>query len=293
LRDLIVFLNGQYVPRDKAAVSVDDRGFLFGDGVYEVITVYQGRPFQLTAHLKRLKDGLTALRINGVSPDIFRDIGRKLLFDNDMSASDCMLYIQVTRGAAPRLHSFPPDEVRPTVYMSSTDLPAGARSPDTVISAILIPDLRWTRCDIKSVSLVANVLARQRAVDEGVREAILVRDGVALEGTFTSLFAVFDGVVVTNPNSTYILPGVTRDVVIELCRSLGIPCRQAPILERDIRHTQEIFLTSTSLEIAPVTELDHRPVADGHPGQITRRLQQAFREKVAAFLSNSDHSWDV
>lgn len=273
-------------------VSVDDRGFLFGDGVYEVITVYRGRPFQLTAHLTRLRDGLTALRINAVDPESFRDVGRKLLIDNDMSSSDCTLYIQVTRGAAPRSHSFPPDNTKPTVYMSVNALPAGTRSPDTRVSAILIPDLRWTRCDVKSVSLVANVLARQRAADAGVREAILVRDGVALEGAFTSLFAVFRDVVVTHPNSTYILPGVTRDVVVELCRGLGMPCRQAPILEQDIHHAQEIFLTSTSMEIAPVTELDHQLVANGQPGPITRRLQRAFRDMIAAFLSSPDHSWD-
>ena len=191
-----------------------------------------------------------------------------------------------------RLHSFPPDDTQPTVYMSATPLYVGTRSPDKTISAILIPDFRWSRCDIKSVSLVANVLARQRAVDAGVKEAILVRDGVVLEGTFTSLFAVFRGQVVTNPNSNYILHGVTRDVVLELCKKHGISFREAPIYEQEIQQAQEIFVTSTSMEIVPVTELDGRPIAGGNPGTITMQLQTAFHDMIVSFLEQPDHSWE-
>jgi D-alanine transaminase len=289
---MTVFLNGKYSPRDEATVSVDDRGFLFGDGVYEVITAYRGRPFRLNAHLERLRYGLAALRINSVDPEIFRQVGRKLLADNELTGSDCTLYIQVTRGVAPRLHSFPPENTQPTVYMSVTPLSAGARSPNKTITAILIPDFRWSRCDIKSVSLVANVLARQRAIDAGVKEAILVRDGVALEGTFTSLFAVFRNEVVTNPNSNYILHGVTRDVVLELCKAQGITCRETPIFEQEIRQAQEVFVTSTSMEIVPVIELDGKPVADGKPGRLTKRLQAAFQDVITSFLEQPDDSWE-
>lgn len=283
---MIVFLNGQYLPCEDARVSVQDRGFLFGDGLYEVITVYQGKPFRMREHLQRLQDGLLALRISGVDPDVFHEIGRRLLIENDLQQSDSTLYIQVTRGEAPRLHGFPPEGIESTLFMAATPLQARLRSPGKTIRAILVPDLRWMRCDIKTVSLVANVLARQRAIDEGVQEAILVRNGVALEGTFTTLFAVFDGVVVTNANTNYILPGVTREVVLELCEQEKITYCECPIFEQEIYHADEVFVTSTSMEIVPVIELDHKPIADGDPGPVTKQLQHAFRRMINEFLTS-------
>ena len=286
LYKMIVFLNGQYLPCEDAKVSVQDRGFLFGDGLYEVITVYQGKPFRMDDHLKRLRDGVNALRISGVDPDIFHEVGRRLLQENELTRSDCTLYIQVTRGEAPRLHGFPTEGVEPTLFMAATPLSAKSRFPGKTIRAILVPDLRWMRCDIKTISLIANVLARQRAIDERVQEAILVRNGVALEGTFTTLFAVFDGIVVTNANTNYILPGVTRDVVLELCRQEGIPYKEGSIFEHEIHNADEIFVTSTSMEIVPVIALDHKPIADGDPGPVTKQLQHAFRRMIDEFLKS-------
>ncbi len=281
---MIVYLNGKYIPRDQAMVSVDDRGFLFGDGIYEVVTVYQGYPFLMDEHLKRLNDGLRALSIQGVDTALFPDVCQRLLSENDLTNSDGTLYIQVTRGAAPRLHAFPSENVPPTIFMATNVLKISSQVDDETLTVILVPDVRWARCDIKSISLIANVLARQRAIDAGVREAIFVRNGVVMEGTASNLFAVFDGEVYTHPKTNYLLPGVTRDVVLSLCEETGISVNAVPILEQDMPEAQEIFVTSTTMEIVPVVELDHRPVAKGTPGPITLKLKQAFQDRVAGFL---------
>jgi len=281
---MIVYLNGKYLPRKEAAISVDDRGFLFGDGIYEVVTVYQGHPFQMDAHLERLQDGLRALSIQGVDVDLFPEIGQRLLKENHLTDSDSTWYMQVTRGIAPRNHAFPPDDVPPTIYMAANSLHPNARFADKTITAVLVPDVRWARCDIKSISLVANVLVKQHALDSGVQEAIFVRAGVVTEGTTSNLFAVFNGEVHTHPKTNYLLPGVTRDVVLTLCAELGIPVRTIPILEQDLLHADEIFITSTSIEIVPVVALNHQPVADGSPGAITLKLKMAFQEMIALFL---------
>lgn len=281
---MIVYLNGKYLPREQATICVDDRGFLFGDGIYEVMNVYQGYPFLMNEHLQRLNDGLRALSIRGVNTAIFPDVCRRLLKENDLSESNCTLYIQVTRGAAPRLHAFPSRNVPPTVFVAANALQPGLGTSSESLTVILVPDVRWARCDIKSISLVANVLARQRAIDAGVREAIFVRNGVVMEGTASNLFAVFDGEVYTHPKTNYLLPGVTRDVVLSLCAEQDIPLHTVPILEQDIHNAQEIFVTSTTMEVMPVVELDHRPVANGVPGPVTLKLKQAFKEMVAEFL---------
>jgi D-alanine transaminase len=192
--------------------------------------------------------------------------------------------MQVTRGAAPRLHAFPSGNVPPTIFIAANPLHPSARFEDKTITAILVPDVRWARCDIKSISLVANVLARQRAIDAGVREAIFVRNGVVMEGTASNLFAVFGGEVYTHPKTNYLLPGVTRDVVLSLCAEQDVIVHTVPILEQDIHNAQEIFVTSTTMEVMPVVELDHRPVADGAPGPVTLKLRQAFKGMVAEFL---------
>ena len=279
-----VFLNGKYLPREQAVISVDDRGFLLGDGVYEVVRVYRGRPFQFEAHLKRLENGLKAVQIQGVDLPNLRPIAERLLAENELHQSDGTIYIQITRGVAPRQHAFPDGEISPTVFVAVAPLTSQQHTPQKMITAILIPDVRWARCDVKTISLVANVLAKQHAIEAGVMEAILVRDGVALEGTSSNLFAVFDEEVFTYPKTNRILPGVTRDVVLECCRREGIPYREFPIYEQQIYQAQELFITSTTLEIAPVVELDHQVINDGNPGPITSRLQKAFRDFVKRFL---------
>ncbi len=190
-----------------------------------------------------------------------------------------MVYIQVTRGAAPRVHAFPNPPVAPTVYVVTKPFkPKG--DPRTGVSIITVPDQRWTRCDIKSVALLPNCLAAQQALDAGADEAVLVRDGVVLEGTHTSFFGVFGGVVRTAPKSNYILPSITRGVALELCREHGIPAEEAPIFLSELGSAEEMFLAGTTVEIMPVVCADGRPVGDGKPGPMVQRLLELFRAKT-------------
>ncbi len=277
----IAYFNGSYLDRSEVRISPDDRGFLFADGIYEVIRFYGGRPFEIGAHLARLADGLRALRIQGVDAGSIGTVCLELRDRNGLEDSDAVLYLQVTRGAAARVHRFPEGEVEPTVYAtirsfaSSTDPAVGA----TVVTA---PDHRWTRCDIKSVSLLPNCMAAQEAHERGAFEAVLVRDGVALEGTRSSFFAVIDGEVRTAPRSTYILPSVTRAVALELCREGGIPFDERPVLLEEARAADELFLAGTTTEILPVVRMDGRPVGSGAPGPIALRLAELFRERARA-----------
>ena len=278
---MIVYLNGQYIPRQHASIDVDDRGFLFADGVYEVIHSYEGHLFQMDAHLQRMDRGLRFLRIAIDDVQAMREVVERLIVENDLASGEATVYMQVTRGSAPRTHGFPPVGTPPTVYAAAARYIPQRDQANEGIAVILVPDLRWARCDIKSVALLPNVLARQRAIEAGVADAIFVRDGVALEGTSSNFFGVFDGGVVTAPKTNYILPGITRDVVIGLCADIGVSVQEAPILEHRLGEAEELFLTSTIVEIRPIIRLDGHPVGPGAPGLVTRRIQQAFRDLVS------------
>jgi len=275
---MIAYFNNRYLPKEEVRVSPDDRGFLFGDGVYEVIRSYNGKLFHIDAHLERLERSLRELRITGVDVASFQHIAATLLERNDLRSSDGTVYMQVTRGAAPRKHSFPDHETYPTVYLSASPLQPPFQKMENGIKVILTPDLRWARCDIKSVALVANVLASQQATEQGAEEAIFVRDGAIIEGSHSSFCAVFDGTLVTHPLCNYILDGITRRVVLNLCRELGIPVKESPTLEPDLQHADELMTLSTTAEVMPVVRVDDWLVGDGKPGPVTRRLQKAFRE---------------
>lgn len=275
---MTVFLNGRFLPKTEARISPDDRGFLFADGVYEVIRVYHGRLFEMEAHLERLERSLRELRIHGAEEVDFAGIAESLIERNNLGASDAIVYLQVTRGAAPRKHAFPSADVPPTVYgyASAYDIPF--QQLEQGVKAILAPDIRWARCDIKTVSLLPNVLANQQAKEAGALEAVLVRDGAVTEGSHSNFAAVIEGVFVTTPLSNYILGGITRGVVLKLCRKLGIPVREFPILEHELARADEMMLLGTTTEVLPVVQLGENPVGEGQPGPVTRRLQQAFRE---------------
>lgn len=275
-----VYLNGAFVPKAEARISPDDRGFLFGDGVYEVIRAYRGRLFEVKAHLERLARGLAAIRIAGVDATALGPAAEELLRCNRLSGADAAVYLQVTRGVAPRGHGFPNPEVPPTVYAAAGPFRVKA-DPSVGIAVITTPDTRWARCDIKSVALLPNCLANQQAQEAGATEAIFVRDGVALEGSHTSFFAILDGVVRTAPKSNYILPGITRDVVLELCRAHGIPAEASPIFLDELSRAGELFITGTTFEVMPVVRADGRAVGDGKPGPVTRRLYALFRDRTA------------
>jgi D-alanine transaminase len=278
---MIVYLNGQYIPRQQASIDVDDRGFLFADGVYEVIHSYEGHLFQIDAHLRRMEHGLRSLRIVIDDMQAMRELAEQLIMENGLTSGEATVYIQITRGPAPRTHGFPPAGTPPTVYAAATRYIPQRDRAEKGIAAILVPDLRWTRCDIKSIALLPNVLARQRAIEAGVDDAVFVRDGVALEGTSSNFFGVFNGEVVTAPKTNYILSGITRDVVIGLCADIGVPVRETPILEHQLGEAEELFLSSTIVEIRPIVRLNDHPVGTGAPGPVTRRIQQAFRDLVS------------
>jgi D-alanine transaminase len=278
---MIVYLNGQYIPRERASIDVDDRGFFFADGIYEVIHSYEGHLFQMDAHLQRMGHGLRSLHIAVDGGQVVRKVAEQLIVENGLTSGEATVYVQITRGSAPRTHDFPPADTPPTVYAAATRYIPQRDQAEEGIAAILVPDLRWARCDIKSVALLPNVLARQRAIEAGVTDAVFVRDGVALEGTASNFFGVFSGEVVTAPKTNYILPGITRDVVVGLCDEIGVPVSEAPILEHQLGEAEELFLTSTMSEIRPIVRLNGRPVGTGVPGPVTRRIQQAFRDLVS------------
>ncbi len=276
-----VYLDGAYIPKEEAKISVDDRGFLFADGVYEVTPFYEGVPFYMDRHMARLRRGLAWMRIE-YDVDQLEDIHKQLLVRNAIDgAVTSMVYLQITRGVAPRSHPFPTTPVSPTVYCFAK---TWTRPPEEAwnrgFKAITVPDRRWSRVDVKTIALLPNVLAYQAAVDAGVADVVLVRDGVALEGAHNNLFAVFDGTVVTHPVTNVILPGITRGVVIELARENGLPVEERPIMVEALEHADELFYTGTTSEVRPTVEVDGKPVGDGKVGPVVRALSKAFMKRV-------------
>lgn len=277
---MLVYLNGEFLPHTEARVSVDDRGFLFADGVYEVIRVYRGRPYLLEEHLERMAGGIRALEIPFDAFDQLRDVSVRLIEENGVD-DEGNIYIQVTRGAAPRKHAFPPAGTPPTVYVS---VKPAKRHPDAYyeegVDAITTPDTRWARCDIKSVALLPNVLANQKAQAAGAFEALFVRDGIVLEGSHSNVMAVVDGTLVTYPKCNYILAGITRDRVLALAAEMGIPVREGAIPVDRLHDVDELFLTGTTTEVMPVVRVDGRPIGSGKPGDVARRLMDAYRAEI-------------
>lgn len=282
---MIVYFDGQYLPKDEVRVSPDDRGFTFGDGAYEVIRSYGGRLFRAEDHVRRLARSLGELRIEAPRLDGAGGIAQvavALIERNDLAGGDASIYVQITRGAAPRKHAFPRPGTPPTVYVAASPLRPATEAWQNGVGVALVPDIRWARCDIKAVALLPSVLASQQAVERGAEEAIFVRDGTITEGAHTNFCALFDGVLVTHPATNLILDGITRRAVLDLCAGLGIPIREAPIPERELMSAAEMMILGTTTEIKPVVQVDGRQVADGRPGPVTRRLQAAFRALVSA-----------
>ena len=272
----IVYLNGAYMDRGEASISPEDRGFLFADGVYEVVISYDGKLFRIEDHVARLRRSLGGISIRGVDAAILAEIAPELISRNDLGDTDAIVYMQVTRGAAPRLHAFPAEGTPPTAYAFARrfQLPIDMIRDGTEI--ITVPDIRWTRCDIKSVSLLPNVLAKQKAEDEGAGEAVFVRDGALTEGTASNFAAVFGGSLVTHQDCGFILSGITKKVIFEICADLGIPVQERPVRTGEFAYADEAMILSTTKEIVPVVRVDERVVADGRPGPVTLRLQKAF-----------------
>jgi D-alanine transaminase len=278
----IVYLNGQFLPRSEAKLSVDDRGFFFGDGVYEVTRVVRGRLFEWDRHAKRLARGLRELRIEaGLDIDTIRSLQERLVRENGILEGQGTVYLQITRGAAPRTHHFPPAGTPATVFLSATSFVPASDVRARGVAVTTYPDYRWSLCDLKTVNLLPAVMAKQFASDHQAFEAIFVREAVITEGSHTNVFGVLGGQVRTYPNSNYILPGITRDVVIELAHELGIPVSETPIYLHEVAALEECFLTGTTSDVMPVVTIDGKPVGSGRPGPITMRLYEALAQRLA------------
>lgn len=286
----MIYLNGDFMPIEEARIPVLDRGFIFGDGVYEVIPVYSRRPFRLAEHLRRLQHSLDGIRMKNPHADVeWSDLLEQLIAANE--DDDQYLYLHITRGVARRDHAFP-QGVAPTVFIMSNPLLTPPKELlATGVAAITASDNRWLRCDIKAISLLPNVLLRQMAVDVGAVETVLLRDGFMTEGAASNIFVAKDGVLLAPPKNHLMLPGITYDVVLELAAAHDIPYEVREISEYEVRTAQELLLTSSTKEIMPITRLDGKAVGDGSPGRMFAQLYQLYQNyKVTVMRGNTPNS---
>ncbi len=273
----IVYLNGEFMPLEKAHIPVLDRGFIFGDGVYEVIPVYSHHPFRLPEHLQRLQHSLDGIRLaNPMDAAGWTGLIRDIVARN--AGDDQSVYLQVTRGVAKRDHAFPKN-VEPTVFMMSGPLvtPA-AELVENGVKAITATDFRWLKCDVKSVSLLGNCLLRQAAVDANAVETVLFRDGYLTEASASNVFVVKNGKLLAPPKNHLVLPGITYDVVLELAAANGIACEVREISEQEVRSADELWLTSSTKEVLAITGLDGRPVGNGKPGAMFHKIHRLYQD---------------
>ncbi|MBI4742724.1 MAG: D-amino acid aminotransferase [Betaproteobacteria bacterium] len=284
---MTAYLNGQFLPIEEARISPLDRGFLFGDGAYEVIPVYSRHPFRLDEHFKRLQHTLDGIRLpNPLSLDDWRAVVARVV--RDSASDDQSVYIQVTRGADSRRDQAFPTGVAPTIFAFTAPLVApSAAQREAGIAVVSAPDNRWSRCDLKTVSLLANVLLRQQAIDAGCVETIMLRDGFLTEGAASNIFVVKDGGLLAPPKDHRMLPGITYDVVLELAARHGMPHEVRDIPEAELRAADELWMTSSTKEILPITRLDGKPVGKGSvagkPGPAAKQMYAwycAFRDEV-------------
>jgi D-alanine transaminase len=275
-----VYLNGEFMPLAEARVPVLDRGFIFGDGVYEVIPVYARVPLRLVEHLARMQNSLNAIHLrNPLATDEWTRIVGEIIERN--AWDDQSVYVQVTRGVAPRDQAFPADAT-PTVFVMANPMSKpSAEQRERGVGVITAEDFRWQRCDIKSVSLLANCLLRQLAAEAGCVEAILLRDGHVTEASTSNVFLVKNGVIVSPPKDRRILPGITLDLVLDLAREARLPIEIRPVPERELREADEIWVSSSTKEVLPVTTLDGKPVGNGKPGPLYARMHALYQDHKA------------
>jgi D-alanine transaminase len=275
------FFNGKFVPRHEIRISPDDRGFLFADGIYEVMKWYSGSFYDIESHTARLKRSLREIRLEWLEKETFPEIANELIRRNGMHDKEAMIYLQVTRGEAPRSHAFPEPAVPPTVYAYAKELPATAKDPVKGIKVLLKEDMRWSRCDIKSVSLLPNVMGFQEARQGGYNECVFIRNGLITEGSHSNIFFVKNGELRTHPESVYILSGVTRKNVLRIAAENGITVSEVPLNESELSFIDEAFLTNTTGEVTPVTGISGKVIGNGLPGIITCRIRQKFLSETS------------
>lgn len=271
----VVYLNNRFVNENEAYLSPNDRGFIFADGVYEVTKYYKGKAFRMNDHIERLKRSLNEIGIHFDGINKLERMSAELLKKNKLADEDAGVYWQITRGVHQRVHHFP-KAIQPTFYAFAYPMPSANEKLQTGIKTILRDDIRWQRCDIKSVSLLPNTMLYNEAVENGAGECILVRDGFVTEATHSSLIAVKNGTLITRPLSNLILPGITRKVVLELCASNNVTVEQRLFTKEELLEMDEVFICGTGSEIMPVVQIEDHLVGDGVPGDLTRKIQQLF-----------------
>lgn len=285
--DTIVYLNGDYVRLGDAKISVLDRGFIFGDGIYDVVPAYKGKPFRIDEHLNRLQRSLKLIELD---VDYSHQDWEQLVLDmlaRVGRGGDCMVYIQVTRGVAKRDHAFPADAT-PTIFCMVTPFVRPTEAREQGLAAIGVPDVRWLMCHIKSTSLLGNVLARQQAVDAGVDEVIQFRDGFMTEGSSTNIWVVKDGVLLAPPRNHLILEGVRYRLLEDLAANAGIPFEARPISEAEVEQADELMLTSATKEVLPIVQYNGKPVGTGHVGAVYQALRAGYDELIIELEGESD-----
>jgi len=278
----IAYLNGKFIPKNEISISPDDRGFLFADGIYEVVRWYEGFFYDMTSHVTRLKRSLRELRINWDGADLLSSIANDLIKLNKLESQQAMVYFQVTRGAAMRTHSFPSPEVSPTVYANAWGFVPDTQSIESGIKVMLKEDIRWSRCDIKSIALLPNTISFQEAFENGMKECIFVRNGMITEGSHSNIFFVIDGTLFTHPESNFVLSGVTRKNILRIAQESGIKIREEAVQENRIRFIKEAFITNTSAEVTPVIDLGGNTLGEGLPGPVTKIIHEKFDAEIKA-----------
>ncbi|MCG8617066.1 MAG: aminotransferase class IV [Desulfobacterales bacterium] len=280
---MIAYFNGTYLDKGEIRVSPDDRAFLFADSLYEAVRSYRGRLFRLKDHLDRLGQGAQFLNFRETDFSFLKPVAEELLRKNNLYGRNAVLYFQVSRGSTPkRTHAFPDPGVGLTIYATASALDTKGlnRDMETGIRVITVPDQRWANCHIKTTGLLANALASEQARQAGAREAVFVRDNRVLEGSHSNFFMVVDGSLATAPLSNRILPGITRKVVLEVCRESDIPVQERAVEKNEMCLATEMFVTATSMQVTPVVSFDGEMVGRGMPGPVTRKLQALFETVV-------------
>ena len=273
----IIYLNGNLVPKTEAVISPEDRGFNFADGIYEVIKYYNGKPFRYHDHINRLTRSLREIQIEFDGIDGLEPIFQSLLDENKLSDQEAGVYLQITRGSQTRIHRFP-ESTTPTVYATVFPFASKPDQLENGVKVITTEDIRWLRCDIKSISLLPNVLAAEKAHRQNAVEAIFIRDGIVTEGSHSSFMAVRNGIVYTHPDSNLILPGITKKVIFEICRQNNIQLIEQGIQAQELSGMDEMMIAGTGSEVSPVIQIDDSVVANGNPGPVTRLIQKKFVE---------------
>ena len=274
-----VFINGEFLNQEDAKVSYEDRGYVFGDGIYEYIRAYNGKLFTVTEHFERFLRSASEIQIDlGYTVEELTDIVRQLLKINDIQNGG--IYIQATRGVAPRNHSFPTPEVKPAIMAFAKSYDRPYDDFENGINAVTVEDIRWLRCDIKSLNLLGNVLAKEYAVKYNAAEAIQHRGDIVTEGASSNVYAIKDGVIYTHPVNNFILNGITRRVIKWIAEDEQIPFKEETFTVEFLKNADEVIISSTSAEVMPITKIDGENVKDGQVGTITRQLQQGFEKYI-------------